>query len=216
MVPQVVWLSPTEILPMTLPCLICLRPWSVRPWLWYGWRTCLGQMVNVGWLDPWKPHIWSRPRHFRWWVEHIHCCLVNLAVRQCKVFDQFEVLREPISCPALQSSMCTAHEFEVFAFLTRLVRVYVRAISPTPNRVSCCEEAITLAKSLSSCQYCTRYKISTSIDAQRFDGKNDSEFVFCVWCDCCTWIVYDLWSVEVRSRSMNQMYCCVGHHTTQK
>ena len=44
-VPQVLWMSPTKILQLTLPWLICLRPSSVRPWLCCGWWTCVGQLV---------------------------------------------------------------------------------------------------------------------------------------------------------------------------
>ena len=29
-------------------------------------------------------------------MEHIHCCLVNLVVGECKVFAQFEALRESV------------------------------------------------------------------------------------------------------------------------
>ena len=77
--------SLTTILPMTLPWLICLRPWSVRPWVCY-----------VGWLDPWRLHNRSRPRHSRWMLAQNNCCLVNLVVHRTKVFAQFEVLHEPI------------------------------------------------------------------------------------------------------------------------
>ena len=55
-----------------------------------------GALGCVGWLDQQRLHNRSRPRHLRWLMVHKHWCLMNLAVRQCKVVAQFEVLREPI------------------------------------------------------------------------------------------------------------------------
>ena len=51
---------------------------------------------HFGWLDNSRLRIRSRSRHFRWLMVHIHCCLVNLVVRQCKVFLEVKFLQEPI------------------------------------------------------------------------------------------------------------------------
>ena len=72
--------------------------------------------------------------------------LVNLVVHNDRVFAQFEIPREP-SCGTNSVSFYVPARKLKFSFLTRLVGEHDRAVGPSPNRVRCREEAITLAKS---------------------------------------------------------------------
>ena len=78
----------------------------------------------------------------------------------------------------------------------------------------CREEAVTLAKPLSSYLSCTKYKISTSVDAQRFEGENlfwNVRRMSIVWYSCSSWVVYDLWIFCAISKK----HCSVNCHTTE-
>ena len=163
-------MGPTSLVNVSQPeyCQWPCHGWSVRtmirsPMIVLWLMNLSVSICYVGWLDQWRLHNRSRSRHFRWLMEHVHCCLVNLAVRQCTIVAQFEVLREPI----------IGSNFAIFRVLFRtnsrlcfercLKWAYDWAIGPSPNRERYREEPTTLARSLCSSPSCTKCKISTSI-----------------------------------------------------
>ena len=156
-VAPVLWMSPIKIMSMTLPCLICLRPWFVRPWFVLWLMNLFGAIGYVGWLDQSRLHNRSRPRLFRLLMDAYpllsgepesssmwSLCSVRSSARanlQCQVCN--------IRCALLTCSR--------FCFPMYLKRAYYWVIGPSPNRERCREEVITLATSLSRNQSFTKY-----------------------------------------------------------
>ena len=68
-----------------LPWWICLRPWSVRPWLGCGWWTFLGCSWSRWWArSPKAPQ--SKASSSLSLVDgHSKCCLVNPVVHKYKI-----------------------------------------------------------------------------------------------------------------------------------
>ena len=75
-----------------------------------------GRRGYAGRLDEWWLHNRSRPRHFRWMMVPLECCLANLAVHTGRVLAPSDVLHEPTFGCNLQPSVCSSHIFEVVFF----------------------------------------------------------------------------------------------------
>ena len=178
---------------MTLPCLICLRPWSVRPWFVLWLMNLFGVIGYFGWLDQWRLHNRNRPRLFRLLMEAYP--LLSGEPGSSPVWSLCSVrssARVNLQCQVC-NIRCNLLTYSRFCFPMCLKRAYYWVIGPSPNRERYREEAITLTTSLSRNESCTKYKISISIDVQRLEGKKSRFWnVRSVGCDRCTWIVYDL------------------------
>ena len=137
------WCSPTvSVVSICLLWLILWYPRSPPPTVVFWWvpqvlrmspakKTCQLAMIDLlETIDPFA-HDWvvvnepvrgnwlrwlARPRHLRWLMGHKHCCRINMAVRQCKVVAQFEVLREPIFGPNFAIFVVLCARCRGFAF----------------------------------------------------------------------------------------------------
>ena len=159
-VAQVLWVSPAMILPMTLPWFICLSPWFVCPWLRCGWWTGLRQFITlVGSINKGAiiEVVWVT--FVGWW------CILTAVWRLWQFANVKSSLNSNPARAYLRyqhgSLPCALHTNWRFSSRICLTSAYDWAIGTSPNRIRCREEATTLAKSLTSCHSCTKYKISS-------------------------------------------------------
>ena len=167
-----------------------------------------GSTGHVGRLDQWRLHNRSR-RHFRWMTGHNTCCPVNLEVHRSKVFFSSKDLHEPSfgSNFAIFDVRCAY--FQGFAFW----RLWCQCMFE-PSILLRIEWDVVKRPWLWRSPYLHTY-LGWSIGSRFplipsvFWGyKNRFWNVRCmwyVWCDSCTWNVYDLWSSELWWCSINKM-----------